>query len=405
VNQPFTATYGPFTSAQTGQKFAAGLPTPAPNSFTNPSGAVTAALDPHFKSSYIEQFNLTVEREVAGFVGTLSYVGELGRRNAYYLSDYNTVGLANLSKVFVATGDTTTNSPAVNSNYNSLRRFASTTPNVTNIPLYRSNGSSSYHAMQAVLKRRYSNGLDLQVAYTFARLLDNAESISNNGGNGFGSSAELINTIDYGNGNLDVRHRVTATFNYALPFGKNTKGFAAVLAKGWQANGVVVWNTGMPFSVLNTVNRSGTRPTAGTSDRPNMLTTGKVGHSTINKWFDTNGFAFQPTGTVGSEHRNQLFGPGLQRVDLSLFKTVPITERLGIEFRTEAFNVLNTAQFVNPNATLSLQGCGGTTNVVCASGFPLASQNLTPISAYGTVSSTANAYNPRLIQFAARLKF
>jgi hypothetical protein len=422
VNQPFTATVGPYSpgNAPAGfSKFANGLPTPAPNSYTNPTGAITAALDPNFKSSYIEQFNLTVEREVAGFVGTISYVGELGRRNAYYLSDYNTVGLANASKVFTTPGDTTTNSPAVRTcatyltnpaacvvpDYNSFRRFASTTPGVTNIPLYRSNGTSSYHAMQAVLKRRFSKGLDLQVGYTFAHLLDNAESISNNGGNGFGSSAELINTIDYGNGNLDVRHRVTATFVYALPFGQSTKGFAGVLAKGWQMNGVVVWNTGMPFSVLNTVNRSGTRPTAGTSDRPNMLTTGKVGHSTINKWFDTNGFTFQPAGTIGSEHRNQLFGPGLQRVDLSLFKTFALTERLGLEFRTEAFNVMNTAQFVNPNATLSLQGCGGTTNVVCASGFPLANQNLTPISAFGTVSATANAYNPRLIQFAARLKF
>ena len=412
VNQPFTATYGPFTSAQSGQKFAAGLPTPVPNSYTNPTGAITAALDPNFKSSYIEQFNLTVEREVAGFVGTLSYVGELGRRNAYYLSDYNTVGLSNLSKVFVTPGDTTTNSPAVNTcssyitnpsackvpDYNTFRRFYSSTPGVTNIPLYRSNGSSSYHALQAVLKRRFSRGLDLQVAYTFARLLDNAESVSNNGGNGFGSSAELINTIDYGNGNLDVRHRATATFNYALPFGEHTRGFTSVFAKGWQANGVVVWNTGMPFSVTNTSNRSGTRPTTGGSDRPNMIASGKVGHSTINKWFDTNAFVFQPTGTVGSEHRNQLFGPGLQRVDLSLFKNFDLTERFKLEFRTEAFNVLNTAQFINPSATLSYQTCTTTCN-----GFPVAGN--TPISSYGTITSTANAYNPRLIQFAVRLKF
>jgi hypothetical protein len=398
VNQPFTATYGPFTSAQTGLKFASGLPIPGPNSSTNPTGAITAALDPHFKSSYIEQFNLTVEREFAGFVGTLSYVGELGRRNGYYLSDYNTVSLNSLSKVFVTPGDTTTNSPAVNSNYNQYRRFYSTVPGVTNIPLYRSTGASSYHAMQAVLKRRFSKGLDLQVAYTFAHLLDNAESISNNGGNGFGSSAELINTIDYGNGNLDVRHRVTSTFNYALPFGETKHGLAALLAKGWQANGVVVWNTGMPFSVLNSVNRSGTRPTAGTSDRPNWLASGKVSHPTINHWFDTNAFAFQPTGTVGSERRNQLFGPGLQRVDLSLFKNFYLTERVALEFRTEAFNVLNTAQFINPSATLSYQTCTTSCN-----GFPVS--GYTPISSYGTITSTANAYNPRLIQFAARLKF
>ncbi len=398
VNQPFTATFGSYTPAQaaafTGSnqylKFAGGLPTPGPNSYTNPSGSITAALDPNFKSSYIEQFNLTTEREFSGFVGTLSYVGELGRRNAYYLSDYNTIPVASSALSFTpaARGDTVTNSPATATDFNTRRRFAATAPLVTSIPLYRSNGSSSYHALQAVLKRRFSKGLDLQVAYTLSRLLDNAESISNNGGNGFGTAAELINVIDYGNGNLDTRHRVTGTFNYALPFGQSTHGFTSVFAKGWQANGVVVWNTGMPFSVTNVTNRSGTRPTAGNSDRPNMLASGKVSHPTIGHWFDTTAFAFQPAGTIGSEHRNQLYGPGLQRVDLSLFKNFDLTERLKLEFRTEAFNVLNTAQFVNPNASLNLASPGGP-----------------PVSTYGTITSTANAYNPRLIQFAARLKF
>ncbi|QEE29079.1 TonB-dependent receptor [Terriglobus albidus] len=402
VNQPFIATWGAYTPAQAvaqatslglqnpGQyaKFAAGLPTPTPNDYISPSGSITAALDPNFRSTYIEQFNLTVEREVAGFVGTLSYVGELGRHNAYYLSDYNTVPIALSAQSFTpaARGDTTTNSPATATDFNTRRRFNATVPNVTSIPLYRSNGASSYHAMQAVLKRRFSKGLDLQVGYTWARLLDNSESISNNGGNGFGSSADLIPTLEYGNGNLDVRQRVTGTFNYALPFGQGLHGFTGVLARGWQANGIVVWNTGMPFSVTNVTNRSGTRPTAGNSDRSNMTGSGKVSHPTVGKWFDTSAFSFQPAGTVSNQRRNQLYGPGLQRVDLSLFKNFDLTERVKLEFRTEAFNVLNTAQFVNPLSSLSLSAGA-------------------PVATFGTIASTANAYNPRLIQFAARVKF
>jgi hypothetical protein len=412
VNQPFTATWGAYTPTQavtqattiglanptSYAKFAGGLPTPGPNSYTNPSGSITAALDPNFKSSYIEQFNLTAEREFAGFVGTLSYVGELGRRNGYYLSDYNTVSISNLSKVFVTPGDTTSSAPATNSNFNSLRRFNATAPNVTSVPLYRSTGSSSYHAMQAVLKRRFSKGLDMSLGYTYARLLDNAESISNNGGNGFGTSAEMINTIDYGNGNLDMRHRVTGTFNYALPFGETAHGFKGVLVKGWQANGIVVWNTGLPFSVTNNVNRAGTRPTVANSDRPNMIASGKVSHPTITKWFDTNAFVYQPTGTFGNQHRNQLFGPGLQRVDLSLFKNFDIYKEMKLEFRTEAFNVLNTAQFVNPAASLNYTAC-----TTACNGFPVA--GFTPAAGYGAITATNFAYNPRLIQFAARLKF
>ncbi|WP_074652400.1 hypothetical protein [Terriglobus roseus] len=414
VNQPFTATWGPYTPAQavaqattiglsnpgSYAKFAGGLPTPGPNSATSPSGSITAALDPNFKSTYIEQFNLTAEREIAGFIATLSYVGELGRRNAYYLSDYNTIPLAQSALSFApaARGDTTTNAPATATDFNTRRRFNATSPNVVSVPLYRSTGSSSYNAMQAVLKRRFSKGLDLQVGYTLSRLLDNSESISNNGGNGFGSSADLIPTVEYGNGNLDNRHRWTATFNYALPFGEGTHGVRGFLTKGWQANGLVVWMTGMPFSVTNSNNRSGTRPGTTGSDRPNMIASGKVSHPTIGKWFDTNAFVYQPAGTVGSEHRNQLYGPGMQRVDLSLFKNFDIVENVKLEFRTEAFNVLNTAQFVNPGATLQYTPC-----TTACNGFPVA--GFTPVSTFGVISATANAYNPRLIQFAARLKF
>jgi hypothetical protein len=129
-----------------------------------------------------------------------------------------------------------------------------------------------------------------------------------------------------------------------------------------------------------------------------MIASGKVSHPTISRWFDANAFVFQPAGTVGSERRNQLYGPGLQRVDLSLFKNFDIHESLKLEFRTEVFNVLNTAQFVNPGASLSLQTCTTACNGYSVAGY-------TPISSLGVISSTANAYNPRLIQFAARLKF
>jgi hypothetical protein len=85
-------------------------------------------------------------------------------------------------------------------------------------------------------------------------------------------------------------------------------------------------------------------------------------------------------------------------VNLSLFKTFPIHERLNLEFRTEAFKVLNTAQFIATNASLSLTPCTGN-----CSGYPVA--GYAPVSTFGTVPSTANAYNPRIIQFAARLIF
>ena len=100
---------------------------------------------------------------------------------------------------------------------------------------------------------------------------------------------------------------------------------------------------------------------------------------------------------AGRTRRNQLYGPGLQRVALSLFKTFHVTERLKFEFRTEAFNVLNTTQFANPNASLSLTPARLLRLATAAIRWPVS------VSIFGKVHK-ANAYNPRMIQFAARLK-
>jgi outer membrane receptor protein involved in Fe transport len=380
VNQPFNATIGPCSStspcAPGFTTFSQALPVPVPNSATNPTGAVAAALDPHFKSTYIEQFNITAEREFAGNVATVSYVGELGRRLAYYLSDANAAAPNSQSYVNPLASTLVVST----FNYNTLRPYYGTSPGVTSVPLFTSRGESSYNSLQAVLKRRISHGLDLAVTYTYAHNLDDSEAISNDGGDGFGSVPSKVSQIEYGNANLDVRHRFTAAFNYALPFGNSLNGFRGVLAKGWQVNGILVLNTGLPFSVTNSANRTGDRPGTSGTDRPNQIANPNLATKTVQKWFNTSAFVGQVGGTTGNERRDQISGPGLERTDLSLFKDFPIHERLSMEFRTEAFNVMNTAQFAFPNASLGS-------------------------STYGTITATNNAYNPRILQFAVRFKF
>jgi len=373
VNQPFTGSYGPCSTVpaqgtttgcdQTYSHLANGLPLPTPRSAASPSGSVSAALDPNFKSTYVEQFNLTGEREFGATILRLTYVGELDRRMAYYLPDANTFA----ANTGVAGGS-------------GVRTYAATSPGVTSVPLFTSRGAGSYNGLQFVAKRRLSHGLDLSFNYTFAHGLDDSEAISNDGGDGFGSVPSQVSTLEYGNSNLDIRHRFSGTFNYALPFGNNLKGITGILGRGWQANGLVSWNTGLPFSVLNTSNVGGTRPGTTSSDRPNQIASPRVSHSSVTQWFNTAAFQAQAAGTVGNEHRDQVYGPGLQRVDLSLFKTFDLTERFKFEFRTEAFNVLNTAQFAFPTATLGN-------------------------AAYGRISSTAFSYNPRIIQFAGKVHF
>ncbi len=372
VNQPFVSSFGPCTpalcvAAGGSPNLAGGVPLPVPSSATNPKGSIIAALQPDFKSTYIEQFNLTVEKDFSGSVVSLSYVGELGRRLAYYLNDLNTLppNTQFLDSSF---------------NYNQLRPFYNTNPGITTIPYWASKGHSSYNALQAVVQRRLRNGLDFAANYTLAHGLDDSETISNDGGNGFGSVPSQISTLEYGNSTLDVRHRVAVTTNYALPFGANLHGVEGVLAKGWQLNVIYVYSTGMPFSVVNNTNLSGTEPGSSVSDRPDQIASSHLSNRGVSEWFNVNAFAGQALGTIGSEARNQIYGPRWEHLDLSLFKTFPITEHVNFEFRTEAFNVQNTANFAAPNSTL-----GG--------------------SGFGALTSTAFAYNPRVIQFAGKIQF
>lgn len=384
VNQPFTGSYGPcqtvLAAGTTGcdpnfATLAKGLPLPVPSNANNPTGAVSAALDPNFKSTYVEQFNLTIEREFGGTVASITYVGELDRRMAYYVPDDN---------AFAPTPYTLSGAILPPGAQVPLRPFAGTSPGITSVPLFTAKGNGSYNGLQFVLKRRLNKGLDLSFNYAYAHGLDNSEAISNDGGDGFGTVPSQISTLEYGNSNLDVRHRISGTFNYALPFGNSLTGFKGVLARGWQANGLVSWNTGFPFSVTNITNVTGSRPGIANSDRPNQIRGFHVSHPNPTAWFNNSrtlpSFQAQTPGQIGNERRNQLYGPGLQRVDLSLFKTFDITERFKFEFRTEAFNVLNTAQFAFPNASLGN-------------------------AAFGTISSTENAYNPRIIQFAGKVHF
>lgn len=373
VNQPFTSSYGPCQPSQPATctagytTLAAGLPLPVLSSATNPTGSVSGAVSPHFKSTYLEQYNFTIEHQFSQFVASLAYVGELGRRLAYYVPDFNEP-LPNTS-AFVS-----------GFNVNTLRPYYAQDPNLTSVPYFDSKGKSNYNALQAVLKRRLRNGLDTQVTYTLAHGLDDSETISNDGGDGYGAVVSQIPTIEYGNANLDVRHHISGTFNYGLPFGENLHGIAGLVGKGWQANGLVVWGTGVPFTVTNLTNRTGNRTSSTNSDRPNVVGNFRLSHPTIQQWFNVNAFAGQTQGTVGNEHRDQIYGPGTQHVDLSLFKIFPIHDNINLEFRTEAFNVLNTALFAFPTASL-----GNAAN--------------------GTISSTANSYSPRVVQFAARIKF
>ncbi|MGO4516680.1 TonB-dependent receptor [Terriglobus sp. 2YAB30_2] len=377
-NPPNIAIYGNCSSVQAANgtsgcgtaftRFNQGMPSPNQNPSTAQSalvGSIPATVDYNFRSGYLEQFNLTAQKDFKGNTLTVSYVGQLGRH--------------------LSTGFDINRAPLGNKNGSqTLRRYYSVLPGVTTITRSYATGASSYHSLQAVIERRFHNGLGFNVNTTWAHLLDNAPNINGQSGNGVGQVLATQKFDDYGNGDLDVRNRIVVTGNYALPFGKGAHGLRGALLGGWRTNVLYLWSTGMTFTVLNSTNVSGTSP-GGSADRPNVngdpfqnitpIFSGAM------QFFRASAFSAQSAGDVGNERRNPYHGPHFRHWDMSLFKEFAVYRETHLQFRAEAFNIANQANFSNP-----VTGLGSTTTL-------------------GALTSTLPSYQPRLIQFAVKYEF
>lgn len=256
-------------------------------------------------------------------------------------------------------------------------------PNYGVISSWEPRGPSSYNGLQLSAEKRYSAGLSFLAAFTWSHSLD--EGAGGNSSTGE-SRINIQNprnlSADYGNSNFDYRRRFTLSMVYEAPFGHgrkfltNANRVADAVLGGWQLTSIVTAQSGAPFSV------SLANPTAntGTFTRPNRICNGNLppDKQSINMWFDTTCFVPPPIYTFGNAGRNILYGPGLFTWDLGADKDFRMTERFGVQFRSEFFNVLNRANFGLPNASIGSAAAGTITSVLT---------------------------NARQIQFALRLHF
>jgi hypothetical protein len=360
-------------------------PVPALNTITGLSFVAEAT---NFKSALIQQFNLQVEQQVGANVFTIGYVGNIGQHLPESINNINQPAPFN-----------PLNNP---SNTLQNRPLFNLLPNLGNISYLATEGVSNYSALQASFQRRFTKGLALDANYTWAKALSDITGFSEQGDQGWSNAnPNQIRQIEYGKSEDDIQNRFALSLNYELQYGKEFTGIKKALISGWQTNIITVAQSGKPFTVVNSGsgadnpeglgynNRATPQNNNGGNagqDRPNQIAPAQTSDKPLHEFFNTAAFAPQPLGTVGNTQRNSLFGPNFRHVDLSLFKTFPVTEQVSVQFRTECFNISNTPNFfmLNTNSSSNVQFGN---------------------AAFGQISQTDPNYVPRQYQFVLKVLF
>jgi hypothetical protein len=244
-------------------------------------------------------------------------------------------------------------------------------PALANTWSWFSEGNSAYHALQVDVNHRFSGGLSFRGVYTFSKTLDNGDSLNatTSGGGPALASNPFNLRADWGLATFDVRNIAVIDGTYALPIGHGKRflgdhgGFANVAASGWTVNSIVTLQDGFPFTPQLSYNPSNNGDTRNPV-RPflNPAFTGPVILGKPTQWFNPSAFvapAFATTadakangGFYGNLGRNTLIGPGLGTWDFSVLKDTRLREQLNLQFRAEIFNLLNRANFNQPNAVV-----------------------------------------------------
>ncbi len=230
-------------------------------------------------------------------------------------------------------------------------------PNFESIRLRSTDGKSWYNGMTANLSKRFSRGLQFQVAYTFGRSTDyGSQAIgSADYSNSFQPRYAFDLEDNFGRSDFDIRHNIVFNYSYELPFGRNAPGIAGALAQGWQVSGVVLARTGVPFSPLLGFDRARARPRSGGGGQRPRWAPGydrdDVVRGGTGQYFDPKAFVLPAAGTFGDVGRNALEGPGFTTWDMAVFKNVRLGNRR-LQFRLEVFNILNRANFGLPASTV-----------------------------------------------------
>jgi hypothetical protein len=280
-------------------------------------------------------------------------------------------------------------------------------PNYSTIGFRTNCCNSNYHAWQTTLRKRFSGGLQFNANYTFSKAMDDVSdtfTTKNAGANAYPTDS-LNPKLDYGPADFNVKHRVVASFVYELPFMKSNRWIG-----GWNISGIPSIQSGANFSINNSAVDS--NKDTQKNDRAVYIGSGSLtsavnhnvspatGYLTLSDQTTKLNSAFAALNTAqlpcpatqngglwcnqGEMQRNSLVGPGFFNIDLGFGKTFKISEKMGLKFEGNFFNILNHPNFNAPNSDLN----GFTTFGKSTSTF-----------------SNAQSGGPRITQLAVRFDF
>lgn len=394
ISFPTAPSGGPFTFM--GDPYGStGTPNPFPSKPVNHNvdfahtfgtfgGVGVFFVDPHLRTPYTYQYNLSLEHELskkltaeAAYVGSTSHKLTALKDINYF--DPKTLASGNPQRILNETPGNLPDDVAngISGSLGFLNEFTNS-------------GDSNYNALQLSLRKqptqmRFVGTTYFTLGYTWAHSIDDASGFRNNSSKVPAFNERIFRTSS----DFDLRHVLVFSGGWDLPFNRGPRK----LVKGWSLYPILSYRTGYPFSIFSGLQTSNLRlGPSGLGDAGltnanliapiqylNPRTTQPFGQNGQFFFFNPASFSDNPTGPYGTAPRNLLRGPGRTNMDLSLAKVTPLRgDRLTAEFRMDAFNVFNHTQFQNL-------------------GNDASSPNL-----FGQVIST---YDPRILQLAVHIRF
>jgi hypothetical protein len=312
--------------------------------FPAPATIGNYSLDPHYPMPYVEVWNLDVQKTLPwGIVMNLGYNGSKG----------NHLDITSAPRATAANPNT--NPTNLIFNYDQAVAF------------------SKFSAGTVRVNKRLSKGFAVGANYQYSHLIDDASSEGTSESVGAQNWQDL--NAEEGNGSLDVRHKVSGTYLYELPFGQDkfwvTTGVGSHILEGFSVSGSFTFATGTPVSPYYAAQIASVGcGTAGTL-RPDRVSGVSItdGGGSLKQWFNpaaysepqpTNGYACE---VFGNAARNSIAGPGTIQNNMALSKTMQLGETRSMEIRATMNNAFNTVQYSGVDTNVASPTFGQVTSV------------------------------------------